>query len=380
LSDITPFPKSGGPGLIPVDLGERSYDIHVGDGLLARAGEIVEAVAGARRVIVVSDSTVAGLHLEALDAALDAHALDRAPSILLPPGEGTKSFAALETLLDALFKRGIDRHSVILAFGGGVIGDLAGFAAAVALRGLDFIQIPTTLLAQVDSSVGGKTGINAKAGKNLVGSFHQPLAVIADCGVLRTLPPREMRAGYAEVVKYALIDRPGFFSWLEENGAAVLAGEAGALAEAVAVSCHAKAVIVAEDERESGRRALLNLGHTFAHALEAENGYDSRLLHGEAVSIGMVLAHRLSARLGLCPETDAALVEAHLRRAGLPVDLSAHPHLRDPDRLMAHMARDKKARNGRLVFILSHGIGQAFIAPDIDPADARGVLAEMAGA
>jgi 3-dehydroquinate synthase len=275
----------------------------------------------------------------------------------------------------------LERSSLLVAFGGGVIGDLAGFAASILLRGLDFIQIPTSLLAQVDSSVGGKTGINTPHGKNLVGSFHQPRLVLADTGVLRTLPKRELLAGYAEVVKYGLIDDPDFFQWLEDHGLAIVEGDPAARRHAILTSCAAKAAIVAEDERESGRRALLNLGHTFGHALEAELGYDQRLLHGEAVAIGLVLAFELSTALGLCPAADTAAVRRHLAAVGLPTDLEAVPGVVwSVEALIEHMRRDKKVRDGRVSFVLVRGIGKAFMAGDIALDDVAALLTDQLAA
>jgi 3-dehydroquinate synthase len=354
---------------IAVELGARSYEIVVGSGLLGRAGlEIASGLRGPN-AIVVTDSNVAGTpHLKTLERSLEAAAIAHR-SILLPPGEVTKSMAQLGDLLDQLFDLGIDRATTIVAVGGGVVGDLAGFAAAVALRGLDYVQVPTTLLAQVDSAIGGKTGINTRHGKNLVGAFHQPRLVLADVAVLRTLPARELRAGYAEVVKYGLIDRPAFFDWLEAHGRAVLAGDPAAQQYAVLESCRAKAAVVAADEREGGTRALLNLGHTFAHALESTCGYGGVLLHGEAVALGLVLAFDLSVRLGLCPAKDADRVRAHLGAVGLPTTLGA---IRSDgfaaDALLDAMAHDKKAKAGRPRFVLTRGIGRAFAGIEVDPA------------
>ncbi len=353
---------------VRVELGARGYDILVGAALLAEAGTRLKAAVKARTAIVVTDENLARLHLPALEGSL-ATAGITSRAIVLPPGERTKDFANLQSLVEALLDARVERGSVVVAFGGGVIGDLAGFAASIALRGIDFIQIPTTLLAQVDSSVGGKTGINTRHGKNLVGSFHQPRLVLADVAVLSTLPPRERLAGYAEIVKYGLIDDPEFFAWLETEGRKVAAGDTAATIRAVVTSCTAKAAIVAADEREAGRRALLNFGHTFGHALEAESGFGDRLLHGEAVAIGMVMAFDLSVRLGLCPAEDAARVRRHLAAVGLPVGLG---RLAGPDwtaeALLAHMAQDKKVVDGRTTFILTRGIGRAFIARDVPAA------------
>ena len=365
---------------IEVGLGERSYDILAGPGLMERAGDWLLPVLRRRRVAVVTDHNVAAHHLGRLAAGLDAAGIEFA-AIVLPPGEATKSFRHLEDLLDRLLDTGLDRGGCVLALGGGVIGDLAGFAAAVLLRGIDYVQIPTTLLAQVDSAVGGKTAIDAPQGKNLVGAFHQPRLVLADTTSLATLPDRELRAGYAEVVKYGLIDRPDFFGWLEENGPRVLAREDDALAHAIAVSCEAKADVVAADEREAGRRALLNLGHTFGHAFEAEAGFGDALLHGEAVSLGMALAFRMSVRLGLCPADDLARMRAHLAGADLPVDPpGANASQARRDELVERMRRDKKAEAGRIVLVLARGIGRAFVHRDVEEETLAALLDEALAA
>ena len=362
------------PARLEVALGPRSYDIIVGEGLIADAGRYLAPVLTGRRVVVVTDETVAALHLPALRGGLAASGIDR-HEIVLPPGEATKDFEHLERLTDAMLDARIERGDLVIAFGGGVVGDLAGFAAGILRRGVAVVQVPTTLLAQVDSSVGGKTGINTRHGKNLVGVFHQPRLVLADTGVLDTLPRREALAGYAEVVKYGLIDDAAFFAWLEQHGAGVCAGENAARRRAVVTSCAAKARIVAADERETGARALLNLGHTFAHALEIESGY--RVPHGEAVAAGMVLAFELSARLGLCPADDARRVRRHLAAVGLPTTPGeALGGEVAPERLLAHMAQDKKVRDGRLVFVLARGIGAAFISRDVDPEAVRALLDE----
>ncbi len=362
--------------IVPVALGDRSYDIHIGPTVLAEAGALIQPLLRRRRVIVITDETVAGLHLEMLTLSLDLAGIAH-DVVILPPGEGTKSFSQLAGLMDRLFEIGIERASTLVALGGGVIGDLVGFAAAVALRGMDFIQIPTTLLSQVDSSVGGKTGINVTAGKNLVGAFHQPRLVLADTGVLDTLPIRELRAGYAEIVKYGAIDDFAFFQWLETHGADVLAGDLEARVRAVEASCRAKARIVAEDEREMDRRALLNLGHTFGHALESATGYGGRLLHGEAVSIGMVMAFDLSAQLGHCDGQEAARFTRHLGELGLPTGPASVPGIAwsTPD-LIARMATDKKVKDGRLTFILTQGIGKAFLTQDVRVEDLTLLLNE----
>lgn len=353
---------------IDVGLGPRSYAIHAGAGVLAEAGTLLTPFARGT-VPVVSDENVAVRHLPALQSALTAAGIHTRP-IVLPPGEGTKSFAGLENLCTALLESGVERGGLIIALGGGVIGDLTGFAAGVLKRGIAFAQIPTTLLAQVDSSVGGKTAINTPQGKNLVGMFHQPRIVLADVNTLTTLPPRELRAGYAEVVKYGALGDEAFFDWLEANGAKVVSGDTDARIHAVAHSCEMKADIVARDEREAGERALLNLGHTFGHALEAATGYSDRLLHGEGVAVGMALALRLSARLNLCPVNDVVRLERHLRTVGLPAAITDIPGPRPAaDVLIAHMAHDKKAEGGKLTFILTRGLGKAFVTQDV-PGDA----------
>lgn len=359
---------------IAVGLGARAYEVLIAPGLIDQAGARLAPLLKTRRVAVVSDETVWALHGERLTAAL-ARAGIEPLNVILPPGEQTKSFEGLSALTDRLLAFELDRGDLIVAFGGGVVGDLTGFAAAIYKRGVDFVQIPTTLLAQVDSSVGGKTAIDTPRGKNLVGAFHQPRLVLADLDVLATLPAREMRAGYAEVVKYGLLGDLAFFAWLEAHGAAVLAGDAEALAHAVARSVEMKAEIVAEDETERGRRALLNLGHTFGHALEAETGYGEALLHGEAVAVGQALAFRFSASEGLCERQEAVRAEAAIAAAGLPTRLEQVPgHPFDADRLVAHMAQDKKAEAGRLTFILARRIGEAFTAKDVDPAAVRRFL------
>jgi 3-dehydroquinate synthase len=353
---------------IAVSLAERSYDILIEAGLLDRAGPTLEPLARNGRLVVISDEQVWAAQGPRLVAGLGSI---RVEPIILPPGEATKSWPVLAATIDRLLALGVERGDHILAFGGGVIGDLAGFAAAILKRGCRFVQIPTTLLAQVDSSVGGKTAINAAAGKNLIGAFYQPALVLIDSQCLDTLPSRQLRAGYAEVVKYGLIGDPDFFAWCEAEGAALLAGDTTARHHAISVSVAAKAAIVGEDEREtSGRRALLNLGHTFGHALEAETGFGERLLHGEAVAIGMVLAFRLSAARGLCDAGDAERVAAHLARAGLPTRIAEVGIEADGETLTRHMMHDKKASGGRITLILARGIGGAFVddsvsAPEI---------------
>jgi 3-dehydroquinate synthase len=360
---------------VRVELGGRSYDIVVGSGLLARAGQELAKVMPRPDAIIVTDSNLAATgHLEVLEQSLDAAAIARR-TIALPPGEAAKSMARLGQLLDRILDLGAERSTTIVAFGGGVIGDLAGFAAAIALRGLDCIQVPTTLLAQVDSAIGGKTGINTRHGKNLVGAFHQPRLVLADIDVLASLPPRELRAGYAEVVKYGLIDRPDFFAWLEAHGKQLLAGDLAARQYAVLESCRAKAAIVAADEREAAARALLNLGHTFAHALEAISGYSEALLHGEAVALGMVLAFELSVRLRLCPPDDAMRVRAHLAAVGLPTSRRMIRGVEFPTHaLLAAMGHDKKAQGGRPRFVLTRGIGRVFAGAEVETAELERLL------
>ena len=354
------------PLSVEVGLGARTYSVQIEAGLLDRAGERLEPFARGGRIVIVSDETVWALQGERLVAGLAARSIEAVP-ILLPPGEGSKSWTALSALVDRLLELGIERRDHLVAFGGGVIGDLAGFAAAILKRGCNLVQIPTTLLAQVDSSVGGKTGINVVAGKNLVGAFHQPAAVLIDPECLDTLPPRQLRAGYAEVVKYGLLGDADFFAWCEQSAEALLAGDPEARQRAIATSVAAKARIVGEDEREtSGRRALLNLGHTFGHALEAETGFSDDLLHGEAVALGMALAFRFSAERGLCSAADAERVAAHLAAAGLPTRLSDPGIEAEASRLVAHMAHDKKASGGRLPFILARGIGKAFVDDTVE--------------
>ena len=358
---------------VPVPLGDRAYDILVGRGLIATVGSRIAAL-GARAAAIVTDSHVGPLYADALAKSLDAQGL-RTSVVTLPPGEATKSYASLEQVCDAVLAARIERGDLVVALGGGVIGDLAGFAAAVVRRGVRFVQVPTSLLSQVDSSVGGKTGINSRHGKNLVGAFHQPSLVLADTALLDTLPIREMRAGYAEVAKYGLIDDERFFAWCEANWQGVFAG-GPERDEAVAQSCRAKADVVVRDEHENGDRALLNLGHTFGHALERITRYDSaRLVHGEGVAIGLALAFRFSASLGLCPAADTQRVEAHLSAAGLPTRLSHVPGgCGTVDELLDAMAQDKKVKGGALTFILARGIGQSFIAPGIEADKVRTFL------
>jgi 3-dehydroquinate synthase len=366
--------KGASPITVPVPLGDRAYDILVGRGLLNDAGARIAAL-GARAAAIVTDAHVGPLYGQALAAALEGAGL-RTCVTTLPPGEATKSFAFLEQACDAVLEARIERGDLVVALGGGVIGDLAGFAAAAVRRGVRFVQVPTTLLSQVDSSVGGKTGINSRHGKNLVGAFHQPSLVIADTALLDTLPARELRAGYAEVAKYGLIDDAGFFAWCEAHWRGIFSG-GPERDEAVAQSCRAKAAVVVRDEREDGDRALLNLGHTFGHALERITRYDStRLVHGEGVAIGLNLAFRFSAFLGLCPPADAERVEAHFAAAGLPTRLAQVPGgSGTAEDLLDAMAQDKKVKGGALTFILARGIGRSFIAPGIGADKVRAFLA-----
>jgi 3-dehydroquinate synthase len=366
--------RASEPTVVNVALGSRSYEIVIGRGVIASLGQRIAALRPAARVAIVSDETVARHCLDAARSALSG--LANAEPIVVPPGESSKSFPIFEKVCEALIAARIERGDLVLALGGGVIGDLAGFAAAVVRRGLDYVQVPTTLLAQVDSSVGGKTAIDSHQGKNLLGAFHQPVLVVADTALLDTLPAREFRAGYAEVAKYGLIGDAAFFAWLEANWQELFAG-GPAREHAIAVSCRAKALTVSRDERETGERALLNLGHTFGHAFEAAAGFSDRLLHGEAISLGMVCAFEFSARRGLCSAADAERVRSHLAATGLPTRLSEVPGgLPGPDRLMDLIAQDKKVKRGKLTFILARAIGEAFIAPDVDAGDVRAYLVE----
>ncbi len=368
-------PLRSDPTTVDVALGDRTYDIVIGRNQIATLGTRTAALKPGARAAIVTDDTVAGLHLEAAEAALAAGGV-AANRIVIPAGETSKSFACYEEVCEALIAARIERGDVVIALGGGVVGDLAGFAAATVRRGLDYIQVPTTLLAQVDSSVGGKTAIDSRHGKNLVGAFHQPVLVVADTTVLDTLPPREFRAGYAEVVKYGVLGDAGFFAWLDANVKEVFAGGA-AREHAIATSCRMKAAIVARDERETGDRALLNLGHTFGHAFEAAAGFSGRLLHGEAVALGMALAAEFSARLGVLAPDAVAHIARHLEDAGLPVrPADVEGGVPDADRLMELMAQDKKVKRGKLTFILLRDIGAAYISSDVDPALLRAFLAE----
>jgi 3-dehydroquinate synthase len=365
--------RASEPITVPVALGSRAYEIVIGRGLLASVGTRVAKLRPGARTVIVSDETVASHHLSATEAAL-AGANVASSRIVVPAGEATKNFVHFENVCEAIIGARIERGDLVIALGGGVIGDLAGFASACVRRGLDFVQVPTTLLAQVDSSVGGKTGINSRHGKNLIGAFHQPVLVIADTALVDTLPGREFRAGYAEVVKYGLLGDEAFFNWLEANSTEVFAG-GPAREHAIAVCCRAKAAIVARDERETGERALLNLGHTFGHALEAGCGFSGRLLHGEAVALGMVMAFDFSARRGICNGQDAGRVRAHLARSGLPTHVKeVSGGVPGIDALMDLIAQDKKVRRGALTFILVRGIGQAVIESNVDTAEVRAFL------
>jgi 3-dehydroquinate synthase len=361
---------------VHVPLGERAYDILIGPGLIASAGGEIASRLKGRKAAIITDEHVAPLYLDALKASLDAAGIASA-EVVLPAGEKTKSFEHLVNVCDKVLEARVERNDYVIALGGGVIGDLSGFAAGIIRRGVRFVQVPTSLLAQVDSSVGGKTGINSRHGKNLIGVFHQPDLVLADTDVLNSLSKREFRAGYAEVAKYGLIDKPDFFAWLENNWQAVFAGGSARI-EAIAISCQAKADVVVADERENGQRALLNLGHTFGHALEAATAYDSsRLVHGEGVSIGMVLAHEFSARMNLASPDDARRVEAHLRAVGLPTRVSEIPGTLPPaEVLMDAIAQDKKVKGGKLTFILTRGIGQSFVADDVPASEVISFLKE----
>lgn len=368
------------PIVVPVALAERAYDIVIGRGQLASLGARIKALRAGAKCAIVTDATVAQHHLAATEAALKSAGIASA-SIVLPPGEGSKSYATFATVCEAVVAARIERGDLVVALGGGVIGDLAGFAAASVRRGLDFVQVPTTLLAQVDSSVGGKTGINSPQGKNLIGAFHQPILVIADTALLDTLPARDFRAGYAEMAKFGLLGDAAFFTWLEANWRDVFAGgqssESFAREHAIAVCCRGKAGIVSRDEREIGERALLNLGHTFGHALEAGAGFSQRLLHGEAVALGTALAFEFSARRGLISAADAARAAAHLAAVGLPTHIRQVPGgVPGVDALMDLIAQDKKVKRGKLTFILVRGIGQAFVENDVDAAEVRTFLKE----
>ncbi len=363
---------------ITVSLKNHSYDILVGTGLLDQAGALIAPLLPRLKTVVITDENVAKHQLPRLKKSLVSANIEF-DTIIMPAGEATKSFRHLENLLDRLLSLKLDRNDIIIAFGGGVIGDLVGFAASIYMRGIDFIQIPTTLLAQVDSSVGGKTGINSPRGKNLVGSFHQPCLVLTDVRSLNSLPKRQLLAGYAEVVKYGLIDDAAFFSWLEKNGQKIISGDPQARREAIVKSCQAKARVVAEDEKERGNRALLNLGHTFGHALEAEAGYSDLLFHGEAVAIGMVMAFNLSVKMGLCSKEDAERLQQHLEEMSLPTRVSktGHPISQvkmTAERLYGHVLQDKKKSDGRVNFVIVSAIGKAFLSNKIDPKDVKEIF------
>lgn len=362
---------------VHVPLGERAYDVHIGSGLLARSGAMVAPLLARKRVAIVTDENVGPLHLKALESGLAAEGIS-AVSLTLPAGESTKGWPQFERTVEWLLEQKVERRDVVVALGGGVIGDLVGFAAAVLRRGVRFVQVPTSLLAQVDSSVGGKTGINAPQGKNLIGAFHQPSLVLADTDVLSTLTERDYLAGYGEVVKYGLLGDSEFFQWLEAQGSSAAGGDQAARIHAVRRSVEMKAEIVVRDETEQGDRALLNLGHTFCHALEAATGYSDSLLHGEGVAIGCALAFELSARIGLCSQEEPSRVRAHLRDMKMKVDLSDIPgELPDADGLLDLMAQDKKVVDGKLRFILARGIGEAFVTSDVDRDMVRGLLQEV---
>jgi 3-dehydroquinate synthase len=367
-----------GPTMVEVALGDRAYDIVIGRDQLASLGERINALRPGARTAIVTDRTVAKHWLKQTEASLNAAGI-ASSRIVVDEGEGSKTYAGFQQVCEGLIAAKIERNDLVIALGGGVVGDLAGFAAAAVRRGVDFVQVPTSLLAQVDSSVGGKTGINSPQGKNLIGAFHQPVLVIADTAILDTLSPRQFRAGYAEVAKYGLLGDAAFFAWLEAHHAEIFSGGA-AREHAIATSCRAKAAIVARDERENGERALLNIGHTFGHALEAATGFSDRLFHGEGVSVGMVLAAQLSAQLGMIADDDAMRIQHHLVDVGLPTRLQdiagfAQEGLADADALMALMAQDKKVKRGRLTFILMRAIGQAVISNDVEPALVRDFLA-----
>jgi len=371
--------RSNDPIVVDVALGNRAYDIVIGRNVLSQLGTRMAALRPGARAAIVTDENVGRAHLATARKALESAGIG-ATHVAVPPGENSKSVPVFEQICEALIAARIERNDLVIALGGGVIGDLAGFAASAVRRGLDFIQVPTTLLAQVDSSVGGKTGINSKQGKNLIGAFHQPILVLADTALLDTLPERQLRAGYAEVAKYGLLGDADFFSWLETNWKDIFAGTA-AREHAIAVSCRTKAMIVSRDERENGERALLNLGHTFGHALEAATGFSDRLLHGEGVALGMALAFAFSARRGLLPAAEAERVSRHLAAVGLPTKLAAiSGELPGPDKLLELMAQDKKVKRGKLALILARGIGAAFIAPDVDQAEIQAFLTEQLAA
>lgn len=373
MSRKIPVPGDAETERVAVELGDRRYEVIIGDRLIASAGDYLTPLLRRPYTVVVSDDNVNRLYGPRLSASLEESGIKHR-NIVVPAGEGSKSFSRLEEVLERLIDARIERGDTIVALGGGVIGDLAGLAAGLLRRGVGIVHIPTSLLAQVDSSVGGKTAINSRSGKNLVGMFHQPKLVLADIGALDSLPDRQLRAGYGEIVKYAVLGDEPSFDWLEQHGHDILNGSRPARRQVVAACCRAKAAIVGADERETGARALLNLGHTFAHALEAEAGLGDTLLHGEAVSIGLVLALDLSVRLGFCAASDAKRVRRHLSSAGLPVSPQASGGAASPARLIEHMKQDKKIQRGDIPFILCRGIGKAFVARDIDLEDVRAVL------
>jgi 3-dehydroquinate synthase len=374
----SPHP-AGEPVTVNVPLGERAYDIVIGRGVLASLGKRLATLRPKVRAAIVTDSSVAQLYLDMAEAVLSEAGV-ACVRIIVPEGEKSKSFRVFERVCETMIAERIERGDVVVALGGGVVGDLAGFATAVVRRGLEVVQVPTTLLAQVDSSVGGKTGINSQHGKNLIGAFQQPILVVADTALLDSLPAREFRSGYAEIAKYGLIGDAAFFTWLEANWRDVFAG-GPAREHAIAVSCRAKAGVVTRDERESGERALLNLGHTFGHALEAATGFSDRLLHGESVAVGMALAFAFSARRGLLPKAEAERVARHLSDVGLPTRLAdIAGDLPGPDGLLDLMAQDKKVKRGKLTLILARGIGAAFIEPDLDQAEIKAFLQQQLAA
>lgn len=358
-----------------VDLGDRGYPIHIGSNLLSQLGILIEDYVPSKRIAIVTDENVYALYANHIETAFKDY---QVTMIIRPAGEDQKSFTGLQKVLGALFEAGLDRSDLLVAFGGGVIGDLAGFAASIYKRGLPFVQVPTTLLAQVDSSVGGKTAINNEYGKNLVGAFYQPKAVIADTDVLSTLPTREIKAGYAEILKYGLLGDKDFFEWLDtEGGAKVLVLDKEALSKAITLSCQTKARIVAADEREAGQRALLNLGHSFAHALELDAGYGGDLLHGEAVSIGMDMAFSFCAKAGICSSEDANKVTAHLQKLSMPHMASQAARFTDPEKLTQYMGQDKKNEAGQITLILARAIGEAFVQKGVPRADVKNFLTSL---
>jgi 3-dehydroquinate synthase len=365
--------------IVTIDLGEESYEIYIGEGLLFRAAELVPEQMMGRSVFIITDKNVEP-YAKNIATIMEDNRARHVHTMVLTPGEATKSFENVQRVSEWMLENNLNRNSFVFAVGGGVIGDLGGFCASIAMRGVPYVQVPTSLLAQVDSSVGGKTGINTPQGKNLIGSFYQPVSVLADLDVLKTLPKRELLAGYAEVVKYGLINDLPFFEWLEQNGQSICDLDFEALSHAIDVCCKSKAAIVEADEKEHGTRALLNLGHTFGHALETAAGYDGSLLHGEGVSIGIILAYELSTAMGLCGQDTVARVEEHFQSVGLPTRVDQIPNLKtDIESLMTTMRRDKKARSGKMVFILSNGIGDTFVSKDVEEDVVRNVLRNALG-